>query len=128
MEEVQAQAAKSHKKQGNRDRDCSSGEWDWKRKEPRDKDMKIKNFRGKTYHWCHHHKLWCLHKASNCTLNEDTKHKSRSITKKEKYKSSRKKEKHCMKVYQILMEDTSDEEDAEESHSEEESEGTSESE
>ncbi|HSN67057.1 MAG TPA: hypothetical protein VLS94_10470, partial [Fusibacter sp.] len=41
----------------------------WKKKAPKDKDKnKPKKQDGKTYWWCPHHKLWCVHKASACRL------------------------------------------------------------
>jgi hypothetical protein len=40
---------------------------DWKTKAPKDRDKnKPKNMNGKEYWWCTNHKLWCLHKTSEC--------------------------------------------------------------
>jgi hypothetical protein len=48
----------------------------WKIAAPTDGQSKVKTQNGKTYHWCHHHKEWTIHKPSECykaaTANDNT--------------------------------------------------------
>ena len=64
---------------GKNDRKSNKNDatWGWKKTPPKD-GQKTKKFRDKTYHWCPHHKLWCLHKPEDCKKgNEknDKKHR-----------------------------------------------------
>ncbi len=126
IEEVQAQASRSFKKREDKRRGGGkikkgSGEWDWKHKAPKEGENKTKAYKGKTYHWCTKHQLWCLHKTSECSLKAGEE--------KGKRKGKTSKDKLCMKVYQTLMEESSEEEYEEEDASNNESqEATSEAE
>ena len=48
----------------------------WKLEAPKDgKTTMTRN--NKTYHWCPNHKMWCVHKPSECNLtNKDNEKKS----------------------------------------------------
>jgi len=126
MEKVQAQASRSLKKREDKRRGGKipkkvPSEWDWKHKAPNEGESKVKTVKGKTYHWCTNHQLWCLHKASECSLKAGEE--------KGKRKGKMSKDKLRMKVYQTLMEESSEEEHEEEEASNNESqEATSESE
>jgi hypothetical protein len=95
---------KSKKKGKHRDKkQPGTSEWAWKKQELKQGESHIKNYSGKTYHWCPYHELWSLHKKDECLLKEE----------KEKQKK-KKSNKLKMKVYQAAMEDTSEEEEQEE--------------
>jgi hypothetical protein len=120
-------SSKYKKKPDTRDRDgtrrSGKDEWQWKRIPPGESDAKTKKFKGKTYHWCPNHNIWCLHKASECKL----KNKDTGETKKKTGKFD--KQKLRMKAYQSLFESSSEEEeDQVESSSGNETEGSNTSE
>jgi hypothetical protein len=110
IEAVQAKAKRPGKSEDKRTRGGKkkeSSEWDWKKKPPKENEEKKKTVKGKTYHWCKNHELWCLHSPAECNLRRtgEGKGKSKMNTKKERAKMR-------MKVYQTLM-DSSEEEAAE---------------
>jgi hypothetical protein len=72
IEEVKAQTAKGKRKSDSRGKQSASNEWAWKKVTPRPGEPKTKKFKGKTYHWCTNHKLWCLHKPLECKLRGET--------------------------------------------------------
>jgi hypothetical protein len=111
IEEVKAQAAKGKRKNEGKYNHSSSNEWAWKKIAPRPGEPRTKKFKGKTYYWCVNHKLWCLHKPSECKLRKES-------TKQENKKG---KDKLKLKVYQSLFE-TSSEEDEEEQEGDEDNE------
>jgi len=50
--------------------------FEWKKVAPEnEKDTKEKN--GKTYNWCTKHKMWTIHKSSECTLGSRNKDKNK---------------------------------------------------
>jgi hypothetical protein len=104
IQEVKAQAATAargkRKNDGNGKR-AGSNEWAWKKVPPRPGEPKTKKFRGKTYHWCNNHKMWCLHKPSECKLH----------SKSAKKEGKQSKESLKMRVYQSLFESSSDKEE-----------------
>jgi hypothetical protein len=110
IEEVKAQTAKGKRKNEAKYNQSSSNEWAWKKIAPRPGEPKIKKFKGKPYHWCSNHKMWCLHKPSECKLQ------------KENVKKDDKKDKNKLKmrVYQSLFETSSKEEEEEQEENEEE--------
>lgn len=40
---------------------------EWKLKAPKSGESKTKKVKGRTYHWCKYHKMWCIHKESQCS-------------------------------------------------------------
>ncbi len=60
MEEVKAQAAIGKRKNESRGKSSSSNEWAWKKVPPRPGEPKTKRYKGKTYHWCTNHQMWCF--------------------------------------------------------------------
>jgi len=40
----------------------------WKKVEPKEGESLSKAVKGKTFHWCTHHKAWVIHKPSECRL------------------------------------------------------------
>jgi len=40
----------------------------WKKVEPKGGEPLTKEMKGKTFHWCIHHKAWVIHKPSECHL------------------------------------------------------------
>jgi hypothetical protein len=115
--EVEASAAKqlrrSNETRGGKRRQEASG-WEWKRIPPRSGEPKTKKFKGKTYHWCTNHNLWCLHKPSECKLKSTKEEKPKS-----KGKNKEDKMKYKMRVYQTLFESSSEEEIEEGDHEDE---------
>ncbi len=107
IEAVQAKARRPGKSKDKRTRGGKkkeSSEWDWKKKPPKENEEKKKTVKGKTYHWCKNHELWCLHSPAECNLRRtgEGKGKSKMSTKKERAKMR-------MKVYQTLMESSEEE-------------------
>jgi hypothetical protein len=88
------------------------GEWGWKKKDPKSGEVQIKTHSGKTYHWCPQHELWLPHKPEDCLLKDEisSDRKKKKVTNKMK-----------MRVYQAAMQETSDEEAQDDTHSDEES-------
>jgi hypothetical protein len=117
-------AASKHKKKTDpKDRGgmtrSGKDEWKWKRVPPEENDAKTKKFKGKTYHWCPNHNIWCLHKASECKLkHQNTKKKTGKLE----------KQQLRMKAYQSLFESTSEEEEQAEASSGNETDGSNTSE
>jgi hypothetical protein len=96
-----------------RNKQSKSNDWAWKKVPPRPGEPRTNKFKGKMYHWCTNHQLWCLHKPSECKLKgEDTKKDSKRSG----------KETLKMRVYQSLFNSSSEEEENEEEEIEEESE------
>lgn len=56
----------SNKPDSNKKKDNSK--WAWKAVPPKTGESLSKKVNGKTYHWCTHHKKWCIHKSSECRL------------------------------------------------------------
>jgi hypothetical protein len=111
IEEVKAQAARAKRKNEGAGKRTSSNEWAWKKVPPRPGEPKTKKYKGKTYYWCTNHKMWCLHKPSECKLRSEN-------AKNDGKKSS--KDKLKMKVYQSLFESSSEEDEQEQEEDEEE--------
>ena len=42
----------------------------WKKVAPKPVKPQIREFKGKTYHWCPHHKMWMLHHPTECLLGQ----------------------------------------------------------
>jgi hypothetical protein len=115
IDEVKAQTAtpaRGKRKNDGYSKQTGSNEWAWKKVPPRPGEPKKKKYRGKTYYWCNNHKLWCLHKPSECKLQNDDPKKD----------GKKGKEKLKMKVYQSLFESSSDEEDGNQEGDDEEEE------
>jgi len=112
IEEVKAQMAKGKCKGKGKYKTGGSNEWAWKCIPPRPDESRTKKIKGKMHYWCNNHQIWYLHKASECKLEQEPIKKMAS--KKEN------KNKLKMKVYQSLLESTSEEEDQEDQESNEE--------
>jgi hypothetical protein len=100
-------AARFKKKGEHQDkspRRSTKDEWKWKQTPPGDSDSKTKSFKGKTYHWCPNHTLWCLHKANECKLKKEGSGKVK------KNSGKLDKQKLKMRAYQSLFESSSEEE------------------
>ena len=67
-----ATAFKSQSKKSNKKGRSNTDKWAWKKDPPKDSDPKTKQFNHKTYHWCHKHQMWTLHKPSECKLKQAT--------------------------------------------------------
>lgn len=121
-------SSKFKKKVDYRDKDGTTrsgrDEWRWKRVQPGDAEAKTKKFKGKTYHWCPNHNIWCLHKASECKLKQKETGEMKKKT--EKFN----KQQLRMQAFQYLFESSIDEEAEQEesSHSGDETEGSNTSE
>ena len=57
--------------------------WAWKDVKPKTNQAHTKEFQGKTYHWCHYHKKWMLHKPADCRLNPEAEANASPKRKKE---------------------------------------------
>ena len=55
---------------GNRPRNLDKNKNAWKKGVPKEGEVKLIN--GKTLNWCMHHKLWCIHKPSECCIGLPT--------------------------------------------------------
>jgi len=55
------------KKKKSDKNEYSKEKFKWRKEAPKNV-METKDRNGKTYHWCTKHKMWTLHKASECTL------------------------------------------------------------
>ena len=42
--------------------------WAWKSEAPKEDETNEKTVKGKTYHWCKHHKKWCIHTETECQI------------------------------------------------------------
>jgi hypothetical protein len=102
IEAVKAQAARGRRNTDSKRKVGESSEWAWKKIPPRSGEPKTKKFKGKTYHWCTNHNMWCLHKPSECKLKSESSPKKNSKKDRNKIK---------MRVYQSLFESSSDEDE-----------------
>ena len=44
---------------------------------PKEGESHTKTVKGKEYHWCIHHKKWCLHTEDECQIGKKLKEKAR---------------------------------------------------
>jgi hypothetical protein len=65
--EIEAMKAVSGKETRDNRTDRNKAEkYAWKKVAPSEGDPKTKQFEEQTYHWCSKHKMWTMHKESEC--------------------------------------------------------------
>jgi hypothetical protein len=105
----------SRHREGKRSHEKST-DWSWKKIPTGKGEPKTKKFKGRIYYWCTNHKLWCLHKPSECKLKAESQAPSK---KPGSGKPKNKQDKYNLKMraYQTLFESSSEEEIEEEQES-----------
>ena len=78
-----SQSNKSSKKD-----QTSKNKWKWKDVAPKQGEKKTKEFEGKTYHWCKHHKKWTIHKPEDCRLKDKPSEETTTPTNQETQEDS----------------------------------------
>jgi hypothetical protein len=106
----------SRHREGKRSHEKST-DWSWKKIFPGEGEPKTKKFKGRIYYWCTNHKLWCLHKPSECKLKAESQAPSKKKPGSGKPKNKQDKYNLKMRAYQTLFESSSEEEIEEEQES-----------
>ena len=63
-----AAAAAKNKGTKTKDGETKADPWAWKSEAPKEDENDEKTVKGKTYHWCKHHKKWCIHTEAECQI------------------------------------------------------------
>jgi len=66
--------------------------------------METKDRNGKTYHWCTKHKMWTLHKASECKLESTKKENNNNKEEEEENKLQLKQAQSAMEDDDVSVE------------------------
>ena len=114
---AQLEARATRKRDGSRRsgrKDEKPGRKDWKTKAPRPNESNTKrvsvNGTENTYHWCPNHKMWTVHKPSECKLKEAEK-KSEKEDGANKKQEKQLKKNLTLKVMHSLLEMSDDEDE-----------------
>jgi hypothetical protein len=109
IKDFKSRGRSSRHREGNRSHEKST-DWSWEKIPPGEGEPKTKKLKGRMYYWCTNHKLWCLHKLSECKLKAESQVPSKKKPGSGKPKNKQDKYNLKMRAYQTLFESSSEEE------------------